>query len=312
MKGWSHSDVIRLCHIKPNKLTKILLKKVKDEKQINELIEVENRVAIFRSLTSKPHEVVSALDKTSIEPHYWLRALNTIHRRNSIIWRKIIENINEDKVLALIPHIISKFPNNKGLYEEIHLRLKQKESKFTSNFIKYLVLYYCKTNCLKINANVMQSLIIDIKAVDIPKRISSPILLIFDSDLDYEEKYLSGLTNKKRIKGDILDEMKHKDFFEILIQSFNCFVSQKDSFVEMNSISMAKESDEIEFPFSSLPEEWNKRVIFVTNTQQEIKLWSGNANEKLIVFHLKKIELKNLPFYRPNGNYFFKFIYNLC
>ncbi len=304
--------MIRLCHIKPNKLTQILLKRVKDEKEINQFIEVEKRVAIFRSLTSKPHEVVSALDNTSIEPHYWLKALNTIHRRNSIIWHKIIENINEDKVLALIPHIISKFPNNKALYEEINSRLKQKQSKFTSNFIKFLVLYYCETNCLKINANVMQSLITAIKTVDIPKRISSPILLIFDSNLDYEEKYLSGLTNKKRTKVDILDQMKHKDFFEILIQSFNCFVSRKDSFVEINSISMAKESDEIEFPFSSLSEKWNKRVIFFTNTQQEIKLWSGNANQKLIVFHLKKIQLKNLPFYRPNGNYFLKFIFNLC
>jgi len=280
----------------------------------NDLNEVENRVRILRSPTSKLNEVLAALDKTTLRPELWFRALNTIWHRNTNVWLKIVEDIDDDKILSLLPRILSKFPNHKALYEAIYLRLKQKDS-FTSNFIKYFVLIYIEKNILKINNNLMQQLSNAIKAIDIPKRISNPIRVVFDSDLDFDDKYLSGVTNKKRKKDDLLDQMDVKDFLELLVQSFNCYVSRNESMVELKSISEAKGSDSLEFPFFSSNEQWNKRVIYVTKSQQDIKLWPVKADEKMIVFHPKKITLKNLAFYRENGinfmNINFIFFFNL-
>ncbi|XP_054159055.1 uncharacterized protein LOC128957305 [Oppia nitens] len=307
--GWTHKDIIKLCHFKTNSVTMPLFR-YKNMPENVEPTPVEKRLAVLRSTKSKLHEIVSTLDDTLLEPNCWFRALNTIWRKDSIIWRKLIESLADDRLLQTIPHIIIKFPNSHRLFEDIILRLQRKETKLTSNFLKNIVFYLCQhkyNECqnygLTQKTRLLHQMTTTLQRLTIPKQIDDEIVVIFDKNIDFNRPFLFGLEKKNRIRPDLLDQMMIKDFIYILLNSFNCFVpinGQLQNILFVNTTASSGQYDTLEYPFIDMNVNWKRRVIFVTNIQQDYNEWTDNLDNKLIIIHINSIEFVKIGSYQPN------------
>ncbi|CAG2110614.1 unnamed protein product, partial [Medioppia subpectinata] len=87
-------------------------------------------------------------------------------------------------------------------------------------------------------------------------------------------------------------------------QSFRCFASidgriESLQFVDTNANTVER-FDQLVSRFDGLSDEWKNRVIYISGQQLDTNLWPTDPNCRLIVMHIKHINLKHLDYYRQN------------
>ncbi|CAG2106432.1 unnamed protein product, partial [Medioppia subpectinata] len=225
---------------------------------------IETRIQAFRSAkATKVYDIMPALDATLLDPSDWFQALNTVWSNEPLVWHKLIGRLahvaDGDSLLRLVPVVFSRFPNNDRLFRELVTALRRNGHKCSANFVKHLVLFYCEKNVLNLTTQLLPELAKDVLKLSIPYRLDEPILIVFDKGLDLKEKYLSNLSDKHRLKQDLMESMAVNDFVWILLQSFRCFASidgriESLQFVDTNANTVER-FDQLVSRFDGLSDE---------------------------------------------------------
>ena len=282
----------------PNPLTTLLMRKRKqNNEEDNEETIPEKRLRVLRSEKTKFPQIMQTIEEWQLASRDWFSALNSNQRNSSQVWTQLVSSSTGDSLLEFVTKCVQKFPNNKSLFETLTQRLRQSEP--VSPLLQLFVQMFLKKSLNPFVSNLFTS----VSVIKTKETIEEKILVIFDSQMDFNAKYLKDLKQKKRIKDDFLDKILLKDFSNIFLNSFNCFVKIGDNFEKFNE---NYEKSEEKIPFSHIPEEWKKRVIYLTQSQVDLNVWPKGEN-KLIICHLNRREILDLGFFRENGFYFLLF-----